>query len=61
MMTVTGAMSCGPTTPANVLMRPSWLMTMKWVTISAGIGTMKLARIIHQKKRRPGKFSCEIA
>ena len=36
-------------------MRPSWLMTMKWVTISAGIGTMKLARIIHQKKRRPGK------
>ena len=61
MMTVTGAMSCGPTTPGQVLMRPSWLMTMKWVTISAGIGTMKLARIIHQKKRRPGKLSCEIA
>jgi hypothetical protein len=26
-----------------------------------GIGTMKLARIIHQKRRRPGKLSCEIA
>ena len=29
--------------------------------MSAGIGTMKLARIIHQKKRRPGNSSCEIA
>ncbi len=35
-------------------MRPKSLITMKWVTISAGTGTMKLARIIHQKKRRPG-------
>ena len=61
MMTVTGAMSCGPTTPASVLMSPNWLIRMKWLTISAGIGTMKLARIIHQKKRRPGKSSCEIA
>ena len=34
---------------------------MKCVTISAGIGTMKLARIIHQNKRRPGNSSCEIA
>ena len=56
MMTVTGAMSCGPTTPASVLIRPSWLITMKWVTISAWIGTMKLARIIHQKSRRPGEI-----
>ena len=61
MMIVTGAISCGPTTPASVLMRPSWLTTMKWVTISPVMGTMKLARIIHQKSRRPGKSSWEIA
>ena len=34
---------------------------MKWLTISAGTGTMKLARIVHHNTRRPGKFNCEIA
>ena len=42
-------------------MSRNWLIRMKWLTISAEIGTMKLARIIHQKNRRPGKSSCEIA
>ena len=36
-------------------------MMMKWFTISAGTGTMKLARIIHQSSVRPGKRSCEMA
>ncbi len=34
---------------------------MKWLTISAGTGIMKLARIVHHSKRRPGNCSCEIA
>ena len=61
MMTVIGAMSCGAMTPAQVLIQWNWLISTKWVTMRAGIGTMKLARIKPQKMRRPGKLSCEIA
>ena len=48
-------------TPSHGLSSRSWLMSTKWVTIKAWIGTMKLARIIHQSSLRPGKLSCEIA
>ena len=61
MMTVTGAMSCGAITPGRVLIQWNWLIRMKWVTVSDGIGIMKLARIVHQNRRRPGNLSCEIA
>ena len=36
-------------------------MMMKWFTISAVTGTMKLARIVHHSTSRPGKRSCDIA
>ena len=54
-------MSCGAITPGRVLIQWNWLIRMKWVTVSDGIGIMKLARIVHQNRRRPGNLSCEIA
>ncbi|MOA64248.1 hypothetical protein D3C78_1902390 [compost metagenome] len=54
-------MSWGRMTPIQVLISDSCAIRMKWLTISAVSGTMKLARIRYHSTVRPGNRNCDRA